>query len=117
MIYLVGVNHGVQFQNKTSDMNIINAFENYLTDACTCYKIDCIAEEMSVEFDISLNSASDFVPLRPPVSLIAAGGAVGAKRRWSFFHNLRADSVASLFLFLGFSDRLSFQFNLVAVVQ
>jgi hypothetical protein len=33
---------------------------------------------------ISLNSASDFVPLRPPVSLIAAG-AIGAKRRWSFF--------------------------------
>jgi hypothetical protein len=32
---------------------------------------------------ISLNSASDFVPLRLPVSLIAAG--VGAKRRWSFF--------------------------------
>lgn len=67
------------------------------------------------QIDISLNSASDFVPLRPPVSLIAAG--VGAKRRWSFFHNLRVASVARLFLFLGFSDRLSFQFNFVAVVQ
>jgi len=49
MIYLVGVNHGVQFENKTSDMHVINAFEDYLREACAEYTIDCIAEEMSIE--------------------------------------------------------------------
>ena len=49
MIYLVGVNHGVQFENKTSDMNVINAFEDYLKDVCKTYDIGCIAEEMSIE--------------------------------------------------------------------
>lgn len=49
MIYLVGVNHGVQFENKTSDRDIINVFEDYLRNACAKYKIDCIAEEMSIE--------------------------------------------------------------------
>ena len=49
MIYLLGVNHGVQFESKTSDMNVINAFEDYLRDACARYNTDCIAEEMSIE--------------------------------------------------------------------
>jgi hypothetical protein len=49
MIYLVGVNHGVQFVNRHSDGNVINAFENYLRETCREYRIQLIAEEMSME--------------------------------------------------------------------
>ena len=49
MIYLVGVNHGVQFVNKTSDDNVTGAFEEYLRAVCTQHGIQCIEEEMSIE--------------------------------------------------------------------
>jgi hypothetical protein len=49
MIYLVGVNHGVQFVNRHSDRNVINAFEDYLRDTSKEYDIQLIAEEMSME--------------------------------------------------------------------
>jgi hypothetical protein len=50
MIYLLGVNHGMLFENIKSDKNAIRAFERYLKEVCSEYDIDCIAEEMNVEF-------------------------------------------------------------------
>lgn len=49
MIYLIGVNHGLQFVNKTSDDKTIDAFDDYVRDLCTEQGIRCIAEEMSIE--------------------------------------------------------------------
>ncbi len=49
MIYLVGVNHDVQFVNRHSDRDVINAFEDYLRDTCREYGVQLIAEEMSIE--------------------------------------------------------------------
>lgn len=49
MIYLIGVNHGLQFVNKTSNLDVISEFEQYIKAACAKYGIECIAEEMSIE--------------------------------------------------------------------
>jgi hypothetical protein len=61
---------------------------------------------------ISLNSASDFVPLRPPVSLITAG--VGrSEATLEFFSELKAQlHFKSGFSFLGFPERISMHNNL-----
>ena len=49
MIYLTGVNHGVQFVNRHSDKTVIQSFEDYLRDTSREYDIQLIAEEMSME--------------------------------------------------------------------
>lgn len=49
MIYLVGVNHSVQIEHKNSNLSVISAFEIFLRETCSRYKIKCITEEMSVE--------------------------------------------------------------------
>ena len=64
---------------------------------------------------IPLKSAGDSGANRPLIPLQSGRGR--SEATLEFFHSLTVDSVASLFLFLSFSDRLSFQFNLVAVVQ